>query len=73
MIYGIRIRMYAHTFYNILFRIPFNSILWSSPYAVSLTHSPSVRAGCDVGCQLRLKLEDAFVVSRILIALSASP
>jgi hypothetical protein len=27
---GIRIRMYAHTFYNILFRIPFNSILWSS-------------------------------------------
>jgi hypothetical protein len=39
LIYGIRIRMYAHTFYNILFRIPFNSILWSSPYAVSLTHS----------------------------------
>ena len=30
---------YAHAFYNILFRIPFNSILWSSPYAVSLTHS----------------------------------
>ena len=23
--------MYAHTFYNILFRIPFNSILCSSP------------------------------------------
>ena len=38
-IYGIRIRMHAHTFYNILFRIPFNSILWSSPYAVSLTYS----------------------------------
>jgi hypothetical protein len=32
--FGIRIRMYAHTFYDILFRIPFNSILWSS-----LTHS----------------------------------
>jgi hypothetical protein len=27
------------TFYNTLFRIPFNSILWSSPYAVSLTQS----------------------------------
>ena len=39
MIYGIHIRMYAHTFYNILFRIPFNSILWSSAYTVSLTQS----------------------------------
>ncbi len=31
--------MYAHTFYKILFGIPFNRILCSSPYAVSLTHS----------------------------------
>jgi hypothetical protein len=31
--------MYAHTFYNVLFRIPFNGILRSSPYGVSLTHS----------------------------------
>ena len=28
-----------YTFYNILFRIPFNSILRSSPCTVSLTHS----------------------------------
>ena len=29
----------CHTFYNILFRIPFNSMLCTSPYTVSLTHS----------------------------------
>ncbi len=39
LMYGIRIRKYGHTFYNILLRIPFNSILWWSPYTVSLTHS----------------------------------
>jgi hypothetical protein len=38
--------MYAHTFYNILFRIPSNSILWSSPYTVSLTHSVNRGENC---------------------------
>jgi hypothetical protein len=36
---GIRIRMYVHTFYNMFLSMSLNSILWSSPYGVSLTHS----------------------------------
>jgi hypothetical protein len=72
------IRMYVHTFYNILFRIPFNSILQSSPYTVSLTHSgllchhkSSIGIHSYLQCAFQCLVHSAFL-ERIMLFSSCS-